>query len=254
MHISKETADSNFAAYKAFLSDTWPNLKNLPTPVCPRDSDRFAVIIEPRIHMDLEYVMRNVMHFLGGGWGLMIFSGTANNNYVQSLVENWGDVVIYKLDFENLTRHQFRNLRKNSDFWAQIPGEFLLCFETDSILCRHGIDNFLEYDYIGAPWVESVAPSPRVRVGNGGLSLRRKSTMIDICESVKVDRIESEDAFFSIHLNLNKDRYNLPSIEEAMRFSSETLYAENPLGIHAAWKYLETDQFQSILNGIWYSN
>ncbi|KAI0460359.1 hypothetical protein F5B21DRAFT_498302 [Xylaria acuta] len=51
------------------------------------------------------------------------------------------------------------------------PAEWLLLFQTDSILCansRQNLNDFLDYDWVGAPW----NPSGRFG-GNGGLSLRR---------------------------------------------------------------------------------
>jgi hypothetical protein len=55
------------------------------------------------------------------------------------------------------------------------PAEWLLVFQTDSILCansRQNLNDFLDYDWVGAPW------NPNGRFGgNGGLSLRRVSAI-----------------------------------------------------------------------------
>jgi hypothetical protein len=247
-----EQAKRNRAAWDKFVDDTLPVVRRLKIPEIPEVSDNFAVIIEPRIHRHLEYVLRNVMHFLGEGWGLQVFAGQSNARFISEIVKDWGYVHLFTLDFANLTRRQFRNLRKTAAFWREIPGENLLCFEVDSILCRPGIDEFLGYDYVGAPWHEYFSPSPRVRVGNGGLSLRRRSTMIEICEPIIVDRIESEDCFFAIHLQLNADRYKVAPVDVARRFSVETMYHPSPLGFHKAWDYLTESEFQSILDSISY--
>ncbi|KAF4469949.1 hypothetical protein FALBO_3151 [Fusarium albosuccineum] len=58
------------------------------------------------------------------------------------------------------------------------PAEWLLVFQTDSIVCansKKSLDDFLEYDWIGAPWDPNSSWG-----GNGGLSLRRVSRIIDI--------------------------------------------------------------------------
>jgi hypothetical protein len=55
------------------------------------------------------------------------------------------------------------------------PAEWLLVFQTDSILCansRQNLNDYLDYDWVGAPW----NPSGRFG-GNGGLSLRRVSAI-----------------------------------------------------------------------------
>jgi len=58
------------------------------------------------------------------------------------------------------------------------PAEWLLVFQTDSILCsnsRQSLNSWLDYDWVGAPWV----PVGGVG-GNGGLSLRRVSSIIEV--------------------------------------------------------------------------
>lgn len=61
------------------------------------------------------------------------------------------------------------------------PAEHLLVFQTDSMLCansRQSINDWLEYDWVGAPW------SPTGKWGgNGGLSLRKVSAIIDILKN-----------------------------------------------------------------------
>lgn len=50
-------------------------------------------------------------------------------------------------------------------------------------------DNFLNYDYIGAPWLY---PDPDRNVGNGGFSLRSKKLQLILCHD-EVEIIEPED-------------------------------------------------------------
>ncbi|KAJ4229811.1 hypothetical protein NW759_003179 [Fusarium solani] len=61
------------------------------------------------------------------------------------------------------------------------PAEWLLVFQTDSIICansKHDLDEYLEYDWVGAPWNPNSAWG-----GNGGLSLRRVSRIIDVLQN-----------------------------------------------------------------------
>ena len=79
------------------------------------------------------------------------------------------------------------------------PAEWLLVFQSDSILCansRQNIDDYLEYDWVGAPW----NPSGRFG-GNGGLSLRRVSPIVEILrEQVRVDGGAPEDVWLTDRL------------------------------------------------------
>ncbi|KAI1757779.1 hypothetical protein F4782DRAFT_546892 [Xylaria castorea] len=79
------------------------------------------------------------------------------------------------------------------------PAEWLLLFQTDSILCansRQNLNNFLDYDWVGAPW----NPSGRFG-GNGGLSLRRVSAIIEVLRhQVRADGSEPEDVWLTERL------------------------------------------------------
>ncbi|GAB1320515.1 hypothetical protein MFIFM68171_10725 [Madurella fahalii] len=58
------------------------------------------------------------------------------------------------------------------------PAEWLLVFQTDSVLCansRRSLNDFLQYDWVGAPWALNASFG-----GNGGLSLRRVSAVVDV--------------------------------------------------------------------------
>ncbi|KAI0528111.1 hypothetical protein F5B22DRAFT_641084 [Xylaria bambusicola] len=79
------------------------------------------------------------------------------------------------------------------------PAEWLLVFQSDSILCansRQNLNDFLEYDWVGAPW------NPNGRFGgNGGLSLRRVSAIIEVLRNqVRVDGSEPEDVWLTERL------------------------------------------------------
>jgi hypothetical protein len=63
--------------------------------------------------------------------------------------------------------------------WEDLaPAEYILLFQSDSVLCSNAIrsvDDFFEYDYIGAPI------HPAWGAGyNGGLSLRKRSTIMRV--------------------------------------------------------------------------
>jgi hypothetical protein len=79
------------------------------------------------------------------------------------------------------------------------PAEWLLVFQTDSMLCansRQSLNNWLDYDWVGAPW------SPNARFGgNGGLSLRRVSKIIQVLQNQKrPDNAEPEDVWLTDRL------------------------------------------------------
>lgn len=202
-----------------------------------------AVIIEPRNHKDLEIICKNVMYYLNESdssvkWGLKIYHGNKNKEFVQEFTKTW-DVELENLQINDLSGILYNNMLKSSKFWNSIPTENVLIFQTDTILRRFGIDEFTSYNYIGAPWI-------RYRegkiVGNGGLSFRKKSRMLEIINQYSDEEITMEDIYFCKYLN-DEDiaPYNV-----AKKFSVEDIYYENPLGLHQP--KIEPNKLKKILN------
>ena len=75
-----------------------------------------------------------------------------------------------------------------------IDTKYVLCVQDDGFIINPNAwtDDFLQYDYIGAPWCRGV-----YRVGNGGFSLRSKN-LLDLLKLDEMDyknREEPEDVF-----------------------------------------------------------
>jgi hypothetical protein len=125
--------------------------------------------------------------------------------------------------------------------YEHIPTETFLLFQTDSMILKENKDNiydFLQYDYVGAPWV-SCKPNgvQHGDVGNGGFSLRKKSKMIEIIEREEEERKAlPEDVFFA---KAEKVFVYKPDAYEASRFSMEAIYGcGKPFGIHKVWGFI----------------
>lgn len=250
--------ESGLALWNSFIEDTYPILRRLPDPDVPGDSGRSVVLIEPREHPHLDYVLRNVLYFLGGGWGLEIFAGPVNRRYVEEITAKWGNVRIHPIKARNLSTVEYNQLKKNPETWRRIHSERTLWIEPDCLLCRPGVEDYLEFDYVGAPWHEKLSVSPSCRVGNGGLSLRRKSVMLEIAQRCNRDHrvILSEDVFFCVNMHLrnieNAGTYRLPDVETAGSFSVESVFRLSPFGLHKTWKYLPPHHVRELLDGIEY--
>ena len=212
-------------------------------PKLPVETDFFAVIVEPREIFEMKIIMKTVMYFLNETnsnikWGLQIFHGTKNEDLVKKQTYNWDNVIYNNLNVTNLTKLDYNNLLKTNEFWNKVKGKKVLIFQTDSVLIRHGIDEFLEYDYIGAPWMK---PKENTLVGNGGLSLRTVTKMKEICDKYGSSNDPSEDIFFMTYL-----KENVADFDTAKRFSVEDVYYPNPLGVHLSYK-LDSNLFKEIL-------
>jgi len=205
-----------------------------------------AVIIEPRCHKALSFVLNNILTNLPEEWSVLIFHGQINASYVHTILSN--DLITFQhrilpliqLEVENLTTTQYNMILMNHNFYQCIPTEQFLIFQTDSIILERNralLELFLQYDYVGAPWKSG-------DVGNGGFSLRRKSKMIQICTTVLSPKGINEDVYFTQqpHVPLY-----MPSWETAHFFSVETIFHETSFGIHAAWKYMNKTELDFLV-------
>ena len=115
---------------------------------------------------------------------------------------------------------------KSENFYQYIQTETFLIFQTDTLIIekyKETINEFLEYDYVGAPWSETYLPEFGIHeynaIGNGGLSLRKKSKMLEILEKNKDTELfkkMNEDTCFSFQKNVEMKK---PDFEKAKLLS-----------------------------------
>ena len=216
-----------------------------------------AIIIEPREHRALYFVLHNFLENLPKNWSIILFHGNQNVVYVNNIIDT--QLLEYKqrirlvnLNVNNLTGYEYSNILKQPYIYDYIPSDRFLIFQTDTLILKenqHLINDFLEYDYVGAPWKMDN------HVGNGGLSLRRKSKMLEIIkQNSKQSTIEihghvfhrdeiHEDIFFSYCKNGNVYK---PDFETAKRFAIETVYNDQSFGVHKPWQFLNADEWEAL--------
>ncbi len=199
-------------------------------PKLKKNSEFNSIIIENRVVINFEQILKNHIYFLNKGnrnvkWGLQIFHSESNENYIKNIVKDWSNVVLTKLDIEDLDKKTHTKLLKTTEFWEMVKGETILNFQIDSLLLRDNVDDFLDYDFIGAPWT---FPKEGKFVGNGGLSVRKKSKTIEYLKNNDYEEDIWEDIFFIKNLNDEE----LPDILTAMQFSVEDIFYPYPVGMH----------------------
>jgi hypothetical protein len=114
----------------------------------------------------------------------------------------------------------------SAHFWAMLRAQHVLIFQLDSVLCAMSpwkVQDFLEYDFIGAPWIDRFYG---MDIGNGGLSLRKVKTMIHIIKTFPLEgRYENEDIYFAqgVYDLAKQVKYpvRIPPVHVAAKFSYE---------------------------------
>lgn len=205
-----------------------------------------AVLVEYRCLPHLEFLIRNCIHKLGTEWSQTIICGNLNFDYIINIVKNINrNIKIIKTQYDNLTPLEYSNMLLTREFWDLIVGEKILIYQEDTCIFKNNINDFLEWDFIGAPFDEINNHQ------NGGLSLRTKSAMIDIIENAyPLDIINCshgklwmniknhdnlpEDIFFTQHMKIN-NKWKLAPLEIAYMFSCENKYNFDSFGMHCFW-------------------
>jgi hypothetical protein len=206
-------------------------------------SAKTVVIVETRKPKALTMVLQSVFENLGKEWNLLFFHGSKNKEWIQKIIdthfaENKSRITLEPIPGNpaNMTVDDYNRLMVDPNgIIPKIPTEIFLVIQTDSILCKgkgHLLNDFMKYDYVGAPWRNNTDSK---FVGNGGLSLRRKSKMLDVINRCKHNG-HQEDGFLSA--GCEGVVVSKPTATNAKRFSIEQIYSPESFGIHKAWNYL----------------
>ena len=241
-----------------------------------------AVIIESSVSSAFEFVVRTTMYHLGPTWGLQVFHSRENSAFVHSVLSDMPDVRFVLMESPVLYVSDYNKIAKSREFWQSLQSKKVLIFQTDSVILRHGIEEYIKYDYVGAPWrITSNEKIIKLRelgwlpipVGNGGFSLRNVDMMIDIIERAGANspETENEDIFFAKHIQRIREA-QVSSVEVAYEFcieeylersdmtvrnrSSESISevkSDSPsvshFALHAAWYYTSPDRVSEQLLG-----
>jgi len=236
--------------------------QNITPPVV---SNRAVVIPEDRILPHLEFHILNAMLLLPGYTIKIVCTLSAVDKMKVFCQQIHDNIQVISANVDKFTQNTYNDMMLSADFWQQFDEEHLLIYQQDSILFRQGIDEFEQYDYVGAPWPMSNTAN-RIGVGNGGFSLRRKSIMLKCLDVVKPQTLRldtsterymdnrglwnpPEDVYYSRVIIDNK-LGQVASREVANNFSQESVFSTNPLGGHQYWlanEYIDTARRKNVL-------
>lgn len=144
------------------------------------------------------------------------------------------------------------------EFWKDyFEYERVLVFQRDSAILREGIEEFMKYDYIGAPCYNFVRDQT---IQNGGLSLRNPITMEYICRmygwrtdlqdlmvvgQYSTASFFAEDIFFCLRM-IKHNAGKLAPLEVAEEFSCESKFRTGTFGYHRIDAYMTEDEVRQI--------
>lgn len=221
------------------------------------DSKNVAVVIEDR---PLPNIVPLLLHFssvLGPTWPVVYYTSVVSHPksiaFLRAVEEGRISIRPLPAGVEFAKHQSVSEFLTKPWLWEQLaPAGHVLMFQADSIICANSearIEDFLEYDFVGAPIDVPITPPDGHGEGyNGGFSLRNRSMILDIVNTFSWQKekdegkitqepcvtqepcLKFEDQWFYHKMKENGAR--LPSKEVASAFAVETIWSDRPLGFH----------------------
>lgn len=210
----------------------------LPFEVAPDAASNAAlVVVETRPLPALPRVVATAVQ-THPGWHLYVFGTPGVHDLLGRHCVDYGRVNRVTLAAAaGMSVSEYSHLLMSPAFWDVIRQEHVLVFQADCVLVRPCPAPALAYDFVGA--VCGVL-DPAAFVMNGGLSLRRRSAMVEAVRLLRDHHPElldePEDVAFC-KLMRSYPFFVLPSMETCLDFAIETL--GNPataVGMHGTDK------------------
>jgi hypothetical protein len=250
-NVEKDICKDAKYEYRSFCLKHLHELRKIALPKTSKHeyTTKEAVLIEFRQLPHLEYIIRNAIIKLGPTWSHTIICGNKNYHMLCNICSQLSpNIKIIRLPFDNISIGQYSLLLASVEFWNMLIGEKILIYQDDTCIFENNIDDFLEYDYIGGQFPTNIYSG--TYVGNGGLSLRSKSVMLDVIRTIKMLdlKMDIDESTTSSKIIIPEDVYfckvmydynigKLADVVAANKFSAEHIYDSSvkPFGGHAFW-------------------
>lgn len=216
-----------------------------------QSTDNLALMMEDRVLPHLEFTIRNTIHHLPPDFAHMIICTDKSYDQIRNICDNiCKNIMVVPCEEKCITQNIYNNMFMSKSFWTNIEYENILIYQQDTCLFRDGISDFMQYDYVGAPW-PGLSDDNVIGVGNGGLSFRRKSKMLQCLDTTspedfplgkttrgymlrcKLDHVPEDVYYSSTMLRHNIGKVSPRAV--ANQFSQECVTHHDPFGGHQYW-------------------
>jgi len=214
------------------------------------DPTKVAFIVETRALSHLPALLIHMIGVVPPEWTFKIMGSPEMIASLHSVafikpLERSGKLQILSLphQYSLRDRETVSQMFTDPHLYAEIlaPAEHLLVFQPDSIFCANApktLNDFLDFDWIGAPWSATSSYG-----GNGGLSLRKVSRILQVFETQKRKTGDGqlEDLWISSRLQ-KLEGAHMADASVSKTFSVESVWDDRPLGYHIGWLGVHHEQ------------
>ncbi|KAI9642343.1 hypothetical protein NHQ30_009146 [Ciborinia camelliae] len=213
---------------------------SLATTNAGLDPTRVALLLETRPLPHLPALLSHFISVLPAPWVFRFVGSSEANSLISSSKSLSAHIKTGKLVITELPKKYAITSQETismtltdptfyKDFLA--PAEWLLMFQSDSMICAASERNIEEwisakYSWVGAPW------NMDVKGGNGGLSLRHVPPIMKVLEKeVRKEGEPWEDRWICDRL-LKLEGAKMPGPDIEATFSVESQWHDKPFGYH----------------------
>jgi len=239
-------------------------MRHIELPKIKKSLNYEAVLIEYRIFPHLEFLIRNAILKLGIKWSHTIVCGNDNYDYMVDMCQKISpNINVIRTEHSNLSPSEYSEMLTTLEFWNLFQGKKILIYQEDSIIFKNNIEDFLFFDFIGAPFPKGQNDTPN-SVGNGGLSIRTKEIMKRVIQTqdIKTMKFNSSTLQYIKNAGLTfppEDVYFSKCMQElkigkvadwdlSHMFSSESVLNINSFAGHKFW--LSNTKWKKMMNNI----
>ena len=212
-------------------------------PQYSETKEKAVVVVETRPNIWFPLVVKNIIDKLPG-WKIYIVGSQCSIEYLNSVVKQKLNYILLPKNF--LRVEEYNKMLFSTQFWELFSEEHILIAQPDCLILREPLDRHFSFPFIGAVCFSTQEDS---FIMNGGLSLRKRSIMLQICKDMmNGSETGPEDVVFTNIIR--KNRMGLPSMKECNSFAIESFGdPTTAVGVHGTDKnYLNSLQIDKILS------
>lgn len=215
------------------------------------------VIVEPRRHKHLAYVLTNFDKRMPLTYDMYIFHGRNNGEFARDAAKSVSKnrkIHFVALEKDDMTVDEYNALLKSPErFWSKIDAENILIFQTDAVLCsasKFSISDFEHLGYIGCAFGSEAGKGTywgeRSYWGVGGLSFRKKSAALKCIANMPHEPNFPEDVFFSECVDAGYGERPANG-HQLTQFCSQGHFISKSFGAHRIHDGMEKSQLQDFV-------
>ena len=132
-----------------------------------------AVLLESRVIPNIALLLKQISRFLSNEWSIILLVTNDILDKYKCIVEKINNTIqVELLTYELSSVKDYNDIMLNPNFMKKFKSfNKILIFQGDTMIYKYGIEKFMKYDYVGAPWRKpkenQTAHCPATAAGRG---------------------------------------------------------------------------------------